>query len=232
MATAWRDRLEQLRRRPLVFVDDLENPRLTADDEHHLMRSLRIKPGAPLTISDGRGGWRPARFGAVPEPDGDIVVEARPHVTLTVGFAPVKGDRSDLVVQKLTELAIDEIVPLRAQRSVVRWDDARAAKNLQRHRRIVREAAMQSRNPWLPSVRPLTDLEVFLADRPETALADPAGPTIAGSQRSVAIGPEGGFTAAELSGRPSVLLPGGILRTETAAIATAVLLAAHRQARC
>ena len=176
MSTAWQDRLEQLRRRPLVFVDDLDDPRLTADDEHHLKRSLRIKPGAPLTISDGRGGWRPARFGAVPEPDGDIVVEPRPHVTLTVGFAPVKGDRSDLVVQKLTELAIDEIVPLRAERSVVRWDDARAAKNLERHRRIVREAAMQSRNPWLPNVRQLTDLEVFLADRPETALADPSGP--------------------------------------------------------
>ncbi len=232
MATAGSEHLEQLRRRPLVFVDDLEEPRLAPDDLHHFTRSLRIKPGAALTICDGRGGWRGARFGPAPEPDGDIVVAARPAVTLTVGFAPVKGDRSDLVVQKLTELGIDVIVPLRTERSVVRWDDARAAKNADRHRRIAREAAMQSRNLWLPVVQPFTDLVAFLADRPEAALADPAGSVLAGSQRSLVIGPEGGFSTAELVGRPTVSLPGGILRTETAAIAAAVLLSAHRRARC
>ena len=48
---------------PHVFVDDLDAPRLSDDDRHHLGRALRLRPGDPLTLSDGRGRWRWARFG-------------------------------------------------------------------------------------------------------------------------------------------------------------------------
>ena len=148
-----------------------------------------------------------------------------------VGFAPVKGDRSELVVQKLTELGVDVIVPLTTERSVVRWEGERVARNHGRHVRIVREAAMQSRNPRPPRVEPLRSLDRFLAEWPDAALADPDGTVgleVIGSLPSLAIGPEGGFSPAELEGRPTVRLPGRILRTETAAIAAGVLLAAGR----
>lgn len=157
------------------------------------------------------------------------MVAERPSPTLTVAFAPVKGDRSDLIVQKLTELGVDAIVPLVTERSVVRWDGKRSAKNLERHRRIAREAAMQSRNLWLPTVKPVTDLDAFLTAHAEAALADPAGATPVGDTATVAIGPEGGFSPDELAGRSSVSLPGRILRTETAAIAAGVLLVASRE---
>lgn len=218
----------------MVFVEDLDRPELDPDDRHHLERSLRVRAGDPLTVCDGSGRWRSARFGPAVEPDGPVTVEARSMPELAIGVAVVKGDRSELVVQKLTELGIDVIVPLVTERSVVRWDEARAAKNLDRHRRIAREAAMQSRTPWLPTIEPLTDLDRFLATDSAAVLADPEGRPLAaghvsGSPRlSVAIGPEGGFTAAEVSGRETVALPGRILRTETAAIATAVLLASFR----
>jgi 16S rRNA (uracil1498-N3)-methyltransferase len=219
-----------LRDRPMVFVADLDSPELNGDDRNHLERALRLRPGAPITVADGVGRWRPARFGPIIEPDGEIITEHRPTPPLTVGFAPVKGDRSDLIVQKLTELGVDRIVPLLTERSVVRWDGPRAEKNLGRHKKIVREAAMQSRNPWPPEVLSLSSLADFLAGGDgRTVLADPAGSPLSGPVERIAIGPEGGFSAAELEKRELVGLPGRILRTETAAItATVVAVNARR----
>lgn len=220
------------RERVLVLVDDLDHPGLVDRDRRHLERSLRLRPGAPLTLSDGNGRWRLARLGPEIEPEGPIERVERSGPELVVGFAPVKGDRSDLVVQKLTELGIDIIVPLTTERSVVRWDGDRGVKHLDRHRRIVREAAMQSRNPHLPRVEPSMSLPRFAEVWPDLALADPDGEEGAealAARRVLVIGPEGGFGPAELEGRPTVRLPGQILRTETAAIAAGVLLVgAHR----
>ena len=64
---------------------------------------------------------------------------------LTVAFAPVKGERPEWVVQKLTELGIDRIVPLVSERSVVRWSGARGKATVERLRRVAREAAAQCR---------------------------------------------------------------------------------------
>jgi 16S rRNA (uracil1498-N3)-methyltransferase len=231
--TASAAELEQLRHRPLVFVDDLELIELDDGDRSHLERSLRVRTGEAITVSDGAGRWRAARLGPQVEADGEIVVGERPTPSLTVGFAPVKGDRSDLVVQKLTELGVDNIVPITTERSVVRWDEKRIAKNVERHRRIAREAAMQSRTVWLPSVAPCTDLSAFVAERSDAVLADPSGTrsgaAITTTTSTVAIGPEGGFAPGELDGRARISLPGRILRTETAAIAAAVLLADSRE---
>ena len=61
---------------PHVFVADLDSPRFDEDDYHHLARVLRLRDGAPMTIGDGRGAWRLARFrldlGVGPEPDGEV----------------------------------------------------------------------------------------------------------------------------------------------------------------
>lgn len=216
----------------MVFVADLENLQLDADDRAHLGRSLRVRDGEPITAADGDGRWRSARFGEEIQPDGPVIEAARPTPPLTVAFAPVKGDRSELVVQKLTELGIDTIVPVLTERTVVRWDEARAVKNHQKHQRIAREAAMQSRNLWLPTVEPLTTLDRFLAGRPQAVLCDPAGTTsLGGDDAVVVIGPEGGLSPAELASGRTRTLAGNILRTETAAISAGVVLVANRAER-
>jgi len=223
--------IAELRSRPLVFVDDLDDPVLNQDDHHHLTRALRIRPGDPIVVSDGNGRWRNAVLSSEPHPGevGDIqTAEAVPAVK-TIGFALVKGDRSDFAIQKLTELGIGRIIPMMTERSVVRWDRKRADKNLVRHRRIGREAAMQSRNVWLPEIWPATPLPQVFDRFPEAALAEP-GASMLGSNtdgpaiREVLIGPEGGFSPSELTNRRVVGLPGNVLRTETAAITAAVLL--------
>jgi 16S rRNA (uracil1498-N3)-methyltransferase len=218
---------------PLVFVADLAAPVLDDADAHHLGRVLRVRPGAAITIADGEGSWRSARFagvGAGPQPDGPVEHEPRCAPDLGVGFALVKGERPELVVQKLTELGIDRITPFDAARSVVRWDTDKAARNIERFRRVAREAAMQCRRARLPVVDPPVAFAQLVA-RPGVALAARGGEPPTLSWPTVCIGPEGGWTDDELaSARRRVALGEHVLRAETAAIAAGVVLAALRGA--
>jgi 16S rRNA (uracil1498-N3)-methyltransferase len=223
--------LHRRRSHPLVFVADLESPELDEDDHRHLSRSLRVRADDTITICDAEGRWRSARFGRRPVPESDIVVEPVAR-RWGVGFALVKGDRPELVVQKLTELGADLIVPMVTERTVVRWTEDKIDKHHRRHERVAREAAMQSRRVRLPRVERTRPLNEVLHRFPGTVLADPAGRSWLmaggdgyGPMPLVVVGPEGGFSDEERSDRPIVRLPGGILRTETAAIAAGVLLA-------
>lgn len=214
---------------PLVFVDDLSAPALSDGDAHHLTRVLRLRDGAPLSVADGRGAWRPARLvGDEVEATGEVVQCARPLPALTVAFALVKGDKPELVVQKLTELGIDRIVPVRAARSVVQWDDGKARKAVERLRSVVRSAAMQCHRPDLPEVGGLTDLASFTTD-PAVAMADRSGAPPTLDHTTVLVGPEGGWSDDERElGLPRVALGGHVLRAETAAVTAGALWAALR----
>jgi len=145
----------------------------------------------------------------------------------------VKGERPELVVQKLTELGVDRILPLAAARSVVRWDPARAARGVARLRQVAREAAMQARRTRLPEVADVaTVVAAARAAGSGGALCDQGGATPLGLARpSLLIGPEGGWDPDELRcGLPTVGLGPTTLRSETAAIAAAVLLCGLRAA--
>ena len=123
---------------------------------------------------------------------------------LTVAFAPAKGDRPEWVVQKLTELGVDRIVPLQTARSVVRWDGERGRRAVERLRRVAREAAAQSRRAYLPEVS-RSDLAALAEPPPgpaPVARAELGGPPPAGDS-TVAVGPEGGWSDEERRlGRP------------------------------
>lgn len=207
---------------------DLDAPVVGDADLHHFRRVRRLDDGTPITIADGAGRWRSARFGDEPVVDGPVEEEPPPTTRITVGFAPVKGERPEWVVQKLTELGVDTIVPLQTARSVVRWDGARAAKQHAKWETVAREAAMQSRRLHLPVVQPVTALSDLFAQSDGAVLAEPGAPALGPGDRTVLIGPEGGWDPSELEGRRSCGLPGGVLRAETAAITAAVLLVAAR----
>ncbi|MBK9181079.1 MAG: 16S rRNA (uracil(1498)-N(3))-methyltransferase [Acidimicrobiales bacterium] len=210
-----------------AFVDDLDAPELDEGDRHHLERVLRLRPGDPVTVADGRGRWRLCRFGAALDVDGPIRVEP-PTVPVAVGFAPVKGDRPDWVVQKLTELGVDRILVLVADRSVVRWDAERAPRQLGRLARISRAAAMQSRQARLAVVGPLVRV-ADAAARPGAALAEAGGEPPSLERPLVLVGPEGGWSPAERElPVPRVGLGRAVLRAETAAVAAGVLLTGLR----
>ena len=211
-----------------VFVDQLDSPTLGDDDQHHLGRVLRLRDGESVTASDGRGQWCACvwRSGAL-EVAGEVVASAPPSVRCAVAFTPVKGDRNEWAVQKLTEIGIDEVIILApTQHSVVRWSDA--DKQLRKLRVVAREAAMQSRRVWLPNIVGLAALhEVCAGDG--AAVADPDGVALHAGVSLVVVGPEGGFAEDELpAGVPRVQLGDTILRAETATLVAATLLVACR----
>ncbi len=219
---------------PLVFVADLAGPVLAPEDAHHLGRVLRMRPGDPLTVGDGAGAFRTAVLGADAsvEPTGEVRTAPRPAPEITVGFALVKGDKPELVVQKLTELGVDRIVPFRADRSVVRWDEAKAAKAVERLRAVAASAAAQCHRPHLPQVADVTSLDALLdpgAQMGPVAVADRTGAPPSLSWPAILVGPEGGWSDRERALPVArVALGGHVLRAETAAVTAGALLAALR----
>jgi 16S rRNA (uracil1498-N3)-methyltransferase len=213
---------------PHAFVEDLDRPELSDDDHHHLARVLRTRPGDPVTVSDGRGAWRACRFGAELEVTGEIVRTPPTVPSLAVGFALIKGGRPELVVQKLTELGIDRIVPFVAARSVVRPDAARLDRQAERLAKVAREAAMQCRRSRLPDVGPLRPF-ADLAAEPGVALAERDGRPPDLAAPVMLVGPEGGWTDDERRAvADHVGFGAQVLRAETAALAVAAVLGALR----
>lgn len=221
-----------------LFVADLDAPAIGANDRHHVERVLRLRDGETVTVSDGRGGLRVCRFvaGGI-EPVNEPVIEPRRLPPIGVGFALMKGSRPEWIVQKLTECGVDRIVPFTAARSVVRWDEEKAARNVERWRRVALEAAMQSRQRWLPVVESVGPFASVVADSERSALlADPTGrpPSLLSGEpgsSTVLVGPEGGWSDEEraaVDDRRIVRFAPGVLRAETAAVAAGVILTALR----
>jgi 16S rRNA (uracil1498-N3)-methyltransferase len=239
-----------------VFVDDPAHPVLSADDAHHLGRVLRLRAGEEVIVSDGAGHWARTRWtgdaggaggapgalaalGDDPGPGGDtgpggdgrVQFEAAASPVLTVAFAPTKGERPEWVVQKLTELGVDRVVPLVSERSVVRWSGTRGQGAVERLRRVAREAAGQCRRVWLPEIAEVMRFEalVGLGAPGDVVLAQLSGDRLRESQLVVAVGPEGGWSADELaSGLPTVGFGLSVLRAETAAVTAAALMVSLR----
>ena len=230
----------------MVFVDDLSAPVLANEDAHHLVHVLRLHADETVIASDGAGRWVRCRL-AVPDPSpGDgpkrrgapvsLLVEGSPtrqprlEPAITVAFVPTKGERPEWVTQKLTELGVDRIVPLRSNRSVVRWEGHRAERAVDRLRRVAREASAQCRRTWLPEVTPVMDLDglaALVGDRPPLAHMGGGYPGL--TPPVVAIGPEGGWDDDEVGrGGAGVGLGPTVLRAETAAVAAGAVLCALR----
>lgn len=210
---------------PHVLVDDVDDPVAEPADRHHLDRVLRLRPGDRLTVGDGGGRWRDCRYGEPLEPVGDVVRVPEPMPALTVGLALVKGSRPELAVQKLTEIGVDRIVLFAAERSVVRWDPAKAAAQHERLSRVIREATMQCRRAWMPGLDvlvPLTELAAMAG----VARGDFDGAPVSAAVTTILIGPEGGWTDAERALVPAAVRLGPhVQRSETAAISAGVHLA-------
>jgi len=216
--------------------------RLDASQSRHLEVVLRLGPGAELEVFDGRGARWPARIespgvlrlGPRTEPD-------RGAADVWLAQALAKGEKLDVVVQKSTELGATRILPLAAERSVVRLDEGRAERRTARLRRIAQEAARQCGRNDVPTVDvpcTLANLAGLLRAEPgrRGLLLDPEERSVRLSQAArgasrilLAVGPEGGFTPAEraeaaAAGFASVALGRLVLRTETAGLAALAIV--------
>jgi 16S rRNA (uracil1498-N3)-methyltransferase len=220
-----------------AFVDDLARPALADRDVHHFSRVLRLRPGETVSVSDGRGGWRLCQWlGGALGPLAEPAWDAPPEPLLTIGFALTKGDHPEWAVQKLTETGADRVVIMVTDRCVARWGVGQEGRQLDRLREVVRQAAMQSRRLWLPSVAGPVPFSALVQGEDGqmaggTALAVQGGGPLTLSTPTVLVGPEGGWSESELASLSEdrhLSLGPNVLRAETAAVAAGVMLAALR----
>ncbi|THF62365.1 16S rRNA (uracil(1498)-N(3))-methyltransferase [Pseudothauera nasutitermitis] len=213
---------------------------------HHAVRVLRLRDGEPLVLFDGRGGETSARlsvrgrqcFAVLGERS---AVERESPLDLVLAQGLAGGDKMDWIVQKATELGVAGVVPLAAERSVIRLAGERAAKRVAHWRQVVVAACEQSGRNRVPEVAGIQPLEAWLAgahDVRKLVLAPGGGrrtrelaPPAAGERVVLMVGPEGGWTDAELAaclraGAEAMSLGPRVLRTETAGLAALAALQA------
>ncbi len=217
---------------------------ITGAPYHHLRNVLRVKPGTMLLLLDGFGQCCEVQLDQLqPEQATTRVIrrwqETNVTLPITLLQALPKGDKFDLVLQKGTELGVSCFHPIETAHAVPKLSAARLNKRQQRWQRIVNEAARQSRRSFLPEVKPLqklaavleepsNDLKLVLWEAGSVALAD-ALPEKPPTGVKLLIGPEGGFSATEITtitaaGFQAVHLGPRILRTETAGLAATPIL--------
>ena len=201
---------------------------LSADDAHHLATVMRLKDGETVSCSDGRGAWSLCEWkGKGIVSAGPVNFEKLPQPELVVAVAPVKGDKTDLVVEKLVEIGVDRICILQpVERSVVRWQSSKIDQIMKRYSRIIRAASMQSRRVFLPMLEGPVPLARFTGEG--VAFAEPGGTAEVSQVTTLVIGPEGGFSPNELLiAQHHMDLGPTVLRAETAAMVGAARMVAH-----
>lgn len=229
------------------FVDSIQRGHAELGGEHalHLTRVLRVEPGERFEISDNQAVYlaevetvRKDRVGfSIVEPI-DTPADAV-HTTLLASL--IKFDRLEWALEKATELGVERIVFVIAERSEKGLEEA-AAKRLERWKRIVREASEQARRARLPeleapipvaaALQSVADYRYAL-DEEET---EPFFPSLPAERKAtdhvdLLAGPEGGWTDRERAAisdanwRP-VSLGRNILRAETAALAGLAIIQA------
>jgi 16S rRNA (uracil1498-N3)-methyltransferase len=215
---------------------------LGGSEAHHLLHVLRAAPGTQVTLFDGSGCELDAEVTACRRSTVELAIHERREVdrelpfSLTLGVPLPKGDRQRWLVEKAVELGVTQLVPLHTERAVATGE--KAGDKLDRY---VIEASKQCGRNRLMAIAAPQSWEDWLAAPADARrwVADPAGRLLVATDlRSartrtpalIAVGPEGGFTAAEVdaaeaSGWDVVSLGPRILRIETAAMALATLVA-------
>lgn len=232
-----------------IFVnpEDMQGDMLsvTGSDLNHIRNVMRLKPGDEISVYNGTD-QKEYRYGIEEYTDTAALcrlrfvkeadVELPVKVTLFQGLP--KADKMDLIVQKCVELGVSQIVPVSMKRCVMKLDDRRKDKKIQRWQTIARSAAEQSRRAVIPKVcDPMTmqqavryavdntDMQLvpYELQRDDGSTKDIFAGLTPGKSLAVFIGPEGGFDPEEIAlakenGIRPISLGKRILRTETAAM--------------
>lgn len=230
------------------FVDNLsgasDNIIITGSDVNHIKNVLRLKIGEHIMISDGSGTDYECSISDI---GSDMVTADIEDVFKNAAELPVKitlfqgmpkSDKLELIIQKAVELGVYEIVPVITKRTVVKIDDKKVDKKLDRYNGIAESAGKQSGRGIVPVVKPFISFKQALEyaktldmnlipyeeargmEYSREVIKDIHGKKSLG----IFIGPEGGFAKEEVDmaldmGAKCITLGNRILRTETAGLA-------------
>lgn len=230
------------------FINDKpeenEKVAIAGEDFHHLSRVMRAKAGDRLCVvfSDGESAEVELEEISADHALAFIVKwlhdEKELPVAVTIASGLPKGDKLELVIQKGTELGASKFIPFHADRSIVKWDEKKAAKKTERWSKIAKEAAEQSHRNRVPDVHVPVDFQHLIQIGQEypfklyafeeeskqgekTAFHQLLTNMQQGDEMLIVFGPEGGISKKEAEElKRNGFIPCGlgprILRTETA----------------
>lgn len=216
-------------------------PSATPEQAHYLGSVMRRGVGDPVLLFNGADGEWAGTIAAIKRDRASFALTHQTRVQaaepeLTLVFAPLKRDTTNLVIEKATELGATAIQPVFTDRTNA------GRLNLERFAAIATEAAEQCERLSLPEIRPPVRFLDLLGSWPSDRVLSAAiersnapGPAIRHSPSALLVGPEGGFTPLELDalGHLPFVEPIGlgprVLRAETAVIVGLALLQAARR---
>lgn len=230
------------------FVDNCndfkDNIIITGNDVNHIKNVLRLKCGEHVLVSNGNGTDYECSIEKI---DSETVMVRIEDVTKNAAELPVsitlfqgmpKSDKLELIIQKGVELGVKEIVPVITKRSVVKIDDKKAAKKLERYNSIAESAGKQSGRGIIPEVKEFMSfkqameyaktLDINIIPYEEAKGMEYSREVVKDIKNhkslGIFIGPEGGFTGEEVElamsmGAKCITLGNRVLRTETAGLA-------------
>ncbi|MDB9473561.1 16S rRNA (uracil(1498)-N(3))-methyltransferase [Dolichospermum circinale] len=214
---------------------------LTPQQQHYLLRVLRLRDGDQFIAMNGMGKWWLTKLQGT---QGEIVeileVKTELPVSITLMMALPKGNGFDEVIRCCTELGVTSIAPILSDRSLLNP----SPQKLERWRRIASESAEQSERAVIPTILEPVAFKTAINENTATHsyICEARGdyPHLkqvinnANTAREIiiAIGPEGGWTDQELeiavkSGFVAISLGCRILRAVTAPIVAISLIAAN-----
>lgn len=231
-----------------LFIDYVPNGDIILDGEsaRHIAKSLRMKVGDVLTVTDGTGTDYGCQIDEITKDTVKLKIcyqqasESEPTCKVTIYQGVPKSQKMEDIIQKCVELGVFRIVPTLTKRCVSRPDEKGASKKNQRYQKIALEAAQQSGRGIIPEIANQMTLKQALAqDDADIKIAfyegggEPLKSIVSNDAKSVSIyiGPEGGFEQDEIdlitnAGGTVATLGKRILRTQTAPVAalTAIML--------
>jgi 16S rRNA (uracil1498-N3)-methyltransferase len=225
---------------------------LYGDEHHHLSRVARIKAEEKVWLFDDRGTDYLAKVEEIRKDTTRLSIlqtldKNKPKIKITLAQALLKSKKMDIIIQKSSELAVSNIIPVITARTIVKVE-GKFQKKIERWEKIALEAAKQSKSSFLPSISSPMHIERLLEERREEKkliLSENRGKYLrdilikdSGSKLKipkppssvlVLVGPEGGWTDEEENyilnhGYEAVSLGGQILRAETAALCSLALI--------
>ncbi|GAA0862528.1 16S rRNA (uracil(1498)-N(3))-methyltransferase [Paraclostridium tenue] len=221
---------------------------IEGEDVKHISKVLRCRVGEELEICDNDNNEYICEITNIDKSQVDLNILKRVDIKresdlkIKVYQGLPKGPKMEMILQKLTEVGVDEIILVQTKRTVVKVDDKKEDKKIERWERIIYEAAKQSKRGKIPKLRGVLSFKEALADMKENDFniapyenekTKTIKQAIKGKDINnigIFVGPEGGFEDTEINaieeiGGQSVSLGPRILRTETASlVASSIVL--------
>lgn len=168
------------------------------------------------------------------------------NIDLTIAVSLVNEQKMDLILQKLTELGVTNIIPVKTERSIIKLDEKKQLKKIERWQMICKEASEQSKRIMIPKVSKIMSLKELTELSSDlklvcslSELTKPLNNYLTNDKKSLlfVIGPEGGFTNDEEfllldNSFLPVNLGKRVMRVETAAIYVASIINYIYEGRC